>query len=157
MYPTFVIVMTLFVSGIRSSMEISNSSYPICVLLSSPYLSAIARISVRITVRSFFSSARMAFNSEIKAIKSLYSFSSFSLSRPVRAFSRISTIACDCASDNPNLSINAFLASCVVLLLRIIEITSSILSKAIINPCKIWALSSALFKSYFVRLVITSF
>ena len=148
--------MTLLVSGIRSSIEISNSSYPIWVLLSSPYLSAIARISVRITVRSFFSSARIDFNSVIKAINSLYSFSNFSLSRPVRAFNRISTIACDCASDNPNLSINAFLASCVVLLPLIIAMTSSILSKAIINPCKMWALSSALFKSNFVLLVTTS-
>ena len=138
-------------------MEISNSSKPICVLLSSPYLSAIARISVRITVSNFFSSARIDFNSVIKSINSLYSFSNFSLSRPVRAFNRISTIAWDCASDKPKRSINAIFASCVVRLPRIIAMTSSILSKAIIKPCKIWALSSALFRSYLVLLVITSF
>ena len=157
MYPTFVMVIMVLVSGIRSSMDISNSSYPICVFRSSPYFSAMARISVRITVRSFFSSASMDFSSVISAINSLYSFSSFSLSRPVRAFRRISTIACACASDNSNRSIRAVFASGVVRLPLMIAITSSILSSAIIKPCKICARSSALFKSYFVRLVITSF
>ena len=150
-------VMTVLVSGIRSSMEISNSSYPIWVLLSSPYLSAISRISVRITARSFFSSARIALSSVICAMRSLYSFSSFSRSKPVRVFRRMSTIACACASDNPNRSIREFFASAVVRLPRIMEITSSMLSNAMINPCKICARSSALFRSNLVRLVITSF
>ena len=43
--------------------------------------------------KQFFSSARIAFNSAIRAIRSLYSASSFSRSRPVSALSRISTIA----------------------------------------------------------------
>ena len=41
-------------------------------------------------------------------MRSLYSFSSFSRSKPVRVFRRISTIACACASDNPNRSIREF-------------------------------------------------
>ena len=50
----------------QSSMDIS-SSYPMAVRRSSPYLSEIIIISSRITVRSFFSSARIAFNSSIFA------------------------------------------------------------------------------------------
>ena len=45
----------------------------------------------------------------------------------------------------------------VVRLPRIMVITSSMLSNAMINPCKICARSSALFRSNLVRLVITSF
>ena len=149
-------MITVLVTGIRSSMEISYSSYPMDVLRSSPYFSAIARISSRITPSSFFLSARIAFNSSIFAIRSAYSVSIFSLSRPVSARRRISTIACACASDNAKRSIKRSFASCAFLLERMMLITSSILSSAISNPFKIWALSSALFKSYLVRLVTTS-
>ena len=133
-YPNFVMVITVLVTGIRSSMEMSYSSNPIDVLLSSPYLSAIRRISSLITPRSFFSSARIAFNSAILANNSLYSFSIFSRSRPVSARRRISTIACACASLSPKRFINFSFASGVVLLPRIMEITSSIWSKAISKP-----------------------
>ena len=149
-------VMTVLVTGIRSSMEISYWSYPIEVLLSSPYFAEISRISLRITPRSSFSSASIAFNSAIFAISSLYSASSFSRSKPVSARRRISTIACDCGSVSPKRSINFAFASCVVRLARIMEITSSMLSKAISKPCKMWARSSALFSSYWVLLVTTS-
>ena len=146
----------VFSLGIRSSMDISNSSKPIAVLRSSPYLSKITRISSRITPSSFFSSARMAFNSSIFAINSLYSFSSFSRSRPVRARRRMSTIAWDWASLKPNRSINCCFAIWTFSEPRMMRITSSIWSNAISKPCKIWARSSALFKSYLVRRVTTS-
>ena len=61
MYPILVIVMTTFSLGIKSSMEMSSSSNPIEVLLSSPYLSAIIEISSLMTPRSTFSSARIVF------------------------------------------------------------------------------------------------
>ena len=138
-------------------MEISYSSNPMEVLRSSPYFSAIKRISSRITPRSFFSSARIAFNSAIRSINSAYSTSIFSRSRPVSARRRISTIACAWTSVRENLSIKRFFASGVFALLRIILITSSILSSAISKPSRMWARSSALFKSYFVLLVTTSF
>ena len=155
-YPSFVMVMTVLVTGIKSSMEISYSSNPMDVLLSSPYLSAIRRISSRMTPSSFFLSARIAFNSVMRSINSAYSFSSFSRSRPVSARRRISTIACACTSVSEKRSIKRSFASWVFLLLRIMLITSSILSSAVNNPCKIWARSSALFRSYFVLLVTTS-
>ena len=136
-YPNFVIVITTFCSGIRSSIEISNSSKPIDVLLSSPYLSRITIISSLITPRSNFLSARIAFNSPIRFISSAYSASSFSRSRPVSVRRRISTIACACASDSSKRLINSAFAICTVLEPRIIVITSSILSSAINNPCKI--------------------
>ena len=135
----------------------SNSSNPMEVLLSSPYLSEISMISSRITPRSFFSSARMALNSSIFASSSLNSFSSFSRSRPVRARRRISTIAWDWTSLKPKRSMSSAFAIWTFCELRIIRITSSILSRAISKPCKIWARSSALFKSYWVLLVTTSF
>ena len=146
---------TVSSSGIRSSMDISSSK-PIAVRRSSPYLAAMILISSLITIRSFFSSARIAFNWAILACSSLNSFSSFSRSRPVRARSLISTIAWDWASESPNRSINCVLASATLAEPRIIRMTSSIWSNAISRPCKIWARSSALFKSYWVLLLTTS-
>ena len=156
MYPIFVMVITTFSLGIRSSMEISNSSNPMDVLLSSPYFSEMTRISFLITPRSSFLSARIAFNSPIFFISSSYSASSFSRSRPVSARRRISTIALACTSVRSNLAINSSFAVWTFLDPRIIRITSSMLSSAISNPCKIWARSSALFSSYCVLLVTTS-
>ena len=138
-------------------MEISYSSNPIDVLLSSPYFSAMRRISSRMTPSSFFSSARIAFNSVIRSIRSAYSPSIFSRSKPVSARRRISTIACACTSVRAKRSIRRVFASGVLALLRIMLMTSSILSNATNNPSKIWARSSALFRSYFVLLVTTSF
>ena len=148
--------MTVFVTGIRSSMEMSYSSKPMDVLLSSPYLSAISRISVRITPSSFFLSAKIARSSAMRSISSAYSASSFSRSRPVSARRRISTIACDCASLKEKRSIKRDFASCVFWLLLMMLMTSSILSSAISKPSKMWARSSALFNSYLVLLVTTS-
>ena len=149
-------VITTFSRGIRSSMEISNSSYPIRVLLSSPYFSEITRISFLITPNRSFLSARIALNSSIFFISSAYSASIFSLSKPVNARRRISTIAWAWTSDRPNLLINSCFAIWTFWEPRIILITSSILSSAISNPSKMWALSWALFRSYFVLLVTTS-
>ena len=112
-YPRFVMAMIVLSLGIRSSMEISYSSKPITLLLSSPYFAEISLISVLITPRRSFSSARIAFNSAILASSSLCSFSIFSLSRPVRVRSLISTIAWDCTSVRPNRSINLCFAICV--------------------------------------------
>ena len=155
-YPRFVQAITTFSSGIKSSSTISYSSTPITERLSSPYLSAISWISVLITPSKSFSSARIAFNSAISLTRSACSFSSFSLSKPVRARSLISTIAWACASEKPNLSINPSFAAWVLALARIIEITSSIKSSALRRPCKMWSLSSALLRSYLVLLVTTS-
>ena len=156
-YPSFVMQITVFVLGIMSSIDISYSSNPIEDLLSSPYLSEIIIISSLITPSNFFSSAKIALNSVIFAIRSAYSPSIFSRSSPVSARSRISTIAWACTLVSPKRSSRRSFASFVVRLLRIMEITSSMLSRAIINPSKICARSSALFRSYFVRLVTTSF
>ena len=155
-YPSLVMAIITFSFGIKSSIEISKASNPIEVLLSSPYFSAIKVISSFMTPKSSFLSARIAFNSLIFSISSLNSFSSFSRSKPVRALRRISTIAWDCTSLSPNLSIKPSLAICVVFDARIMRITSSILSRAISNPCNICALSSALFSSYWVLRVTTS-
>ena len=154
-YPRWVMAITVSSSGIRSSMD-TSSSYPMAVRLSSPYLSAIIWISSLITVRSFFTSARIACNSSILARSSLYSFSSFSRSKPVSARSLMSTMAWDCASDKPKRSINWFLASATLDEPRIIRMTSSMWSRAMSRPFKIWARSSALFRSYCVLLLTTS-
>ena len=119
-YPRLVIAITVFSFGIISSMLISYSSNPILLLLSSPNLSDISIISVRITPSNNFSSARIAFNSAIFATNSLCSFSIFSLSRPVRARSLMSAIACACTSVRPKRSIKRSFAICVFLELLII-------------------------------------
>ena len=155
-YPSWVIAMTVFSRLIRSSTVISSSSTPRDVFLSSPYLSRISLISSRITPRSSFSSARIAFNSPIRFISSLYSFSIFSLSRPVKALRRISTMAWAWTSVRPNVSISRVLASATFFDERIMLITSSIWSRAINKPCKICARSSALFNSKRVLRVTTS-
>ena len=133
-YPILVRAITQGSSGIRSSIEISYSSNPIDVLLSSPYLSAIIDISVLITVRSLFLSARIALYSSIFFCNSASSASILLLSRPVRARSLISTIACDCASVRLNSFIRLSLAVWTFSEPLIIEITLSILSSAIIKP-----------------------
>ena len=65
-------------------------------------------------------------------------------------------MARDCISDRLKRSINPAIASFGVLAARIIRITSSILSEAIIKPSKICARSLALRKSYCVRRMTTS-
>lgn len=100
------------------------------------------------TPNSSFLSAKIAFNSPIRFINSAYSVSNFSRSKPVRARSLMSTIACACTSVSSNASIKPSFAICVFFEPRIMRITSSMLSRAISNPCKIWARSSALFNSY---------
>ena len=156
MYPILVMVITTSSLGIRSSVEMSYSSNPMAVLLSSPYFSEITRISFLITPSNNFLSARIALYSAIFFSSSAYSVSSFSLSRPVRALRRISTIAWDCASLKLKRLINSAFAICTVLDPRMILITSSMLSRAISRPSKMCARSSALFSSYLVRLVTTS-
>ena len=155
-YPILVRAITHASSGIRSSIERSYSSYPIEVLLSSPYLSAISDISVLITVRSLFLSASIALYSSIFFCNSASSVSILLLSNPVSALNRISTIACDCASVRLNSCIRLSFAACTFAEPLIIDITLSILSRAMINPSNMCALSSALFKSYLVLLVTTS-
>ena len=140
----------------RSSIDISYSSYPIDVLLSSPYLLRISMISSLMTSSNTLRSESILLNSAIFFWSSAYSLSIFSLSSPVRARSLISTIACACASLSENLPASFSLASAVLFDERIIDITSSILSRAINKPSKICALSSALLSSYFVRRVTTS-
>ena len=146
-YPRLVIAITVLSSGIRSSMLISDSSYPMDVLLSSPYLSEIAIISLRMTIRSFFSSAKISFNSSILALSAANSCSIFSLSKPVSALRRISTIACACASERPKRSMSLALAAATFSELLIMLMTSSILSRAIIKPSKMCARASALLSS----------
>ena len=155
-YPRLVIAIIVLPRGIKSSMLISASSYPNAERLSSPYLSEITIISVRITPRRSFSSAKIALYSSIFFKSSICSCSSFSRSKPVNARRRISTIACACTSVRPKRATKPSFAACVFALPRMILITSSILSSAISKPCKIWSRSSALFKSYCVLRVTTS-
>ena len=125
MYPRLVMAITVSSSEIRSSTDISSSK-PIFVRLSSPYFSEITRISFLITLNNLFSSARIARNSAIFASSSLYSFSSFSRSRPVRARRRMSTIACACGSVSSKRSMRTRFASATFAEPRMILITSSI-------------------------------
>ena len=125
MYPRLVMAITVSSSEIRSSTDISSSK-PIFVRLSSPYFSEITRISFLITPNNLFSSARIARNSAILASSSLYSFSSFSRSRPVRARRRMSTIACACGSVSSKHSMRTRFASATFAEPRMILITSSI-------------------------------
>ena len=111
MYPSCVAVMTVGSSGIISSAEISNRSNPICVLLSSPYLSEISISSFLITRRSSCLSERIMRRRAIVSCRVLYSPSILLLSKPVRARRRISTIACACASERPNLLMSSALAT----------------------------------------------
>ena len=69
----------------------------------------------------------------------------------------IEKIACACACENSKRLIRLSLASETFLDARIISITSSIWSNAFKRPSKICALSLALFSSYLVLLVTTSF
>ena len=139
-------------------MEISYSSYPMDVLRSSPYLSAIARISSRITPSSFFLSARIAFNSCDTLPSDLHT-----RSRASRVPDRSAHADAYLRSPVPvhrirreTLHQTGLLLPASFWLPRMMLITSSILSSAISKPCKIWARSSALFNSYLVRLVTTS-
>ena len=87
---------------------------------------------------------------------SLYSWTTFSTSIPVSLCRRMSSMAWDCFSDRLKEFINPSFACATSLLLRIIIITSSILSKAIFRPSKMWALASASSSSKFVRRTTTS-
>ena len=104
--------------------------------------------------RSSFS--RISFKYAINFSISSYSARSLSCSRPVNWRSLISTMARDCISDREKRSIKRSIASAGLLDDLMIAMTSSILSEAIIRPSKIWARSSAFFKSYFVRRITTS-
>ena len=146
-YPREVMAMTTFSFLIRSSISKSPASCSMRLLRSSPNFSAMIFISSLMTVRSFLGSARIPFSSAILSIRSWCSFSSFSLSRPVRARRRMSTIACAWTSSRPNLSVRRAFAVCTLGLSRMILTTSSMLSSAMSRPCKIWSLSSALLRS----------
>ena len=124
-YPSLEKVIIASFLGINASSLKSSISISIEVLLSSPYLSRMRRISSRITPKRTFSSAKMASNSAIFFSSSSYSFWSFSLSKPVSARRRISTIACACAWENSKRLIKLSLASATFLEARIISITSS--------------------------------
>ena len=86
----------------------------------------------------------------------LYSSLNLSCSNPVNCLNLISTIAFAWTSDKSYSFIKFFLASSALEDFFIISITLSILSDATINPSRIWALSSAFFKSYFVLRTTTS-
>ena len=87
---------------------------------------------------------------------SSYSAWSWSCIRPVNWRKRISTIARDCISVRLKRSIKPAIASFGVLAARIIRITSSILSEAMIKPSRICARSFALRRSNWVRRITTS-
>ena len=135
-YPSFVIAMIISSLWIRSSSSISSSCIK-PVLLSSLYLSSTTRISSFISASNFFSSASIPSKYSIFASSSLYSDSSLSLSKPVRALRRISTIASACASESPNLFISSSFAIFTFSLPLIIFMISSMLSRAISKPSNI--------------------
>ena len=157
MYPECVKVIVTSSSWIKSSISISFTTFSIDVLLSSLYLFFISISSSLITPSNFSSLAKIEFKYSICFISSLYSSSILPLSKPVSLLNLISKIAVACLSVKLNLSIRVFLAISEVSECLIILITSSIWSKAILNPSSIWALACALFRSNIVLLVITSF
>ena len=144
-------------SGIKSSSSISKSDpRTISVRRSSPCLCFTSNNSSRIIAWTRSSFAKISFKSAINATNPWYSSSILPRSNPVKRRKRISKIAFPWRSDNENSDINEFNASSSVDEPRIIAIIRSIWSKAIRSPSKIWARSSALFKSNCVRRTITS-
>ena len=155
-YPAWEMVKTTFSSGIMSSMLNSPPENSITDLLSSPCFSFISRSSSFMIVILLSLSFKISFRSFISSTKLSYSSLNLSCSRPVSCLNLISTIAFDWISDNLNSVIKFFLASSALEDFLIISITLSILSDAIIRPSRIWALSSAFFRSNLVRLTTTS-
>ena len=137
-------------------MLISALAFLISVLRSSPKSSFNLSASSLIIPYIFESSDKIPVNSSINSISSLYSWLILSLSSPVSLCNLISRIAFAWISENLNFAINSVRATFASFEARIILITSSILSSAILNPSKIWALFLAFFNSNSVLLVITS-
>jgi len=104
--------------------------------------------------RSLFS--RISFKSAIISNNLFKSSSIFCLSKPARRCNCISRIALACLSDILNSSINLVWMISVVRLDLIKSIIASIWSRALFNPSKIWARSSALVNLNLVRRLITS-
>ena len=65
-------------------------------------------------------------------------------------------MACACLSEREKPSMRAALAMSAVRELRIVVITASKWSRAMVSPSKICARASAFASSYFVRRVMTS-
>ena len=128
--------MSVLRSSLYWALTWSNSSLIICILNSKL--------------------ARMSFKCSINFMMSSYSALSLSCSRPVNWRNLISTMARAWISVKEKRSIKLFFASSGVLDARIIRITSSIWSLAMIKPSRIWARSSACFNSNWVRRVMTS-
>ena len=139
-----------------SSIEKSESTGMISVLLSSPYLSFISNNSVFMISIRWFLLSRIPFKWAMCFINSLYSSTTFSISNPVNLWRRMSNIACACMSERLKLFINPSLACVGSLLPRITLITSSMLSSAIFKPSSMCARASASFRSNFVRRTIIS-
>ena len=137
-------------------MERSPPEYSIIDLLSSPYFSLISISSSEIIfiLRSSFD--KILFKSFISFLISSNSPLSLSCSRPVNWRNLISTIALDWISERLYFFIKFSFALSAFAEALIISITSSILSDAIINPSKIWHLSSAFFNSKLVLRTTTS-
>ena len=155
-YPWCVIVKTTSSSAIISSMEKFVSIGTISVLLSSAYWSFIVRSSFFIISILWGLLSSIPLRWEMCLISSLYSSTTFSTSRPVSLWRRMSKIACDCTSLSLKPSIRPSFACVGSLLPFIISITLSILSSAVFKPSSMCALASASFKSNSVRLTTTS-
>ena len=156
MYPAWEIVITTFSSGIISSILNSPPANSITDLLSSPCFSLISMSSSFIIDILLSLLSRMSFKSFISSNNSACSFLNLSCSKPVNCLNLISTIALAWTSESENSFIRFSLALSALDDDLIISITLSILSEAIINPSKIWALSSAFLRSYLVLLTTTS-
>ena len=148
----------MFSCGIRDSSSIKSIAViSIVVLRSSEYLFLISVNSSLIICNTLASLAKISFKSAIIFNNAANSSSILLLSKPVNRLNFNSKILSAWIKDKLNLSINVFLAISSVSAFLIILITSSILSKAILYPSKIWTLFSDLFKSNLVLLIITSF
>ena len=156
MYPAWDMVITTCSFGIMSSIDKSPPAYSMVERRSSPYFSlTTANSSLIICIRRSFLS-KISFKSSMVFIRSSYSVRNLSCSNPVSWRKRISTMALAWISLNSKRLMSFWRASSGLEEPRMIDITSSILSEAIISPSKMWARSSAFRSSYFVRRTTTS-
>ncbi len=156
MYPVWVTVITISSSSIRSSRVISSSVAASSVRRSSPNCDWILSSSSTTICSCSGSLARMPFSFSISFSVSSYSSTIFWRSSPVSRCRRMSRMAWAWTSEKWKRSRSASFASCGVLDWRISATTSSRLSIAILSPSRMWARSSALRSSNWVRRTTTS-
>ena len=148
--------MTISSSRIKSSILNSEAENTISDRRSSPYFSRITpNSSLTICMRDSRLS-RIERKRSISCVSAEYSSSIFCCSMLVNRCNVMDRMACVWRSDNSSCAVNARRASLGSADPRIMRMTSSIWSCAIINPSRICARSSATRSSYSVRRFTTS-